>query len=88
MSGYKPDLFTYNLKDETPLQDLSGGRALEQTYASGQQISPLDLTKVPHGIITNSNSNLNSNCQSIQQPLSHNDWLEELKRRRKKLAWW
>ena len=50
---------SYNLKEEAPLQDLPGGRALEQTYASGQQISPPDLTKVPHNIVTNSNSNLN-----------------------------
>ena len=78
---------SYNLKDEAPLQDLPGGRALEQTYASGQQISPPDLTKVPHSIITNSNSNLNPSQPSIQKPLSHNEWLEELKRRRKK-GWW
>ena len=75
---------SYKLKDEAPLQDLPGGRALEQTYASGQQISPPDLTKVPHNIITNSKSNLNLSQQSIQKPLSHNEWLEELRRRRKK----
>ena len=41
-----------------------------------------------NNIITNSNSNLNPSQQSIQKPLSHNEWLEELKRRRKKLGWW
>ena len=35
-------------------------------------------------IITNSNSNLNPSQKSTQKPLSHNEWLEELKRRRKK----
>ena len=84
-----PDLRTsYNLDKETPLQDLPGGRALEQTYASGQQISPPDLTKVPHNLITNSNSDLNPSRQSMQKPMSHNEWLEELRRRRKKLGWW
>ena len=38
--------------------------------------------------IQNYNSNLNPSQQSIQKPLSHNEWLEELKRRRKKLGWW
>ena len=67
---------------------MPGGRALEQTYASGQQISPLDSTKVPHDIITDSKSNLNPSQQSIQKPQSYAEWLEELKRRRKKLGWW
>ena len=40
-----------------------------------------------NNIITNSNSNLNPSQSSIQKPLSHNEWLEELKRRRKK-GWW
>ncbi len=40
-----------------------------------------------NSIIQNSNSNLNPSQQSIQKPLSHNEWLEELKRRRKK-GWW
>ena len=41
-----------------------------------------------NNIITNSNSNLNLSQSSIQNPLLHNEWLEELKRRRKKLGWW
>ena len=41
-----------------------------------------------NSIIQNSNYNLNPSQQSIQKPLSHNEWLEELKRRRKKLNWW
>ena len=36
-------------------------------------------------IIQNSNPNLNPSQQSIQKLLSHNELLEELKRRRKKL---
>ena len=41
-----------------------------------------------NNIIQNSKSNLNPSQQSIQKPLSHNEWLEELRRRRKKLGWW
>ena len=41
-----------------------------------------------NNIIQNSNSNLNPSQSSIQKPLSHNEWLEELKRRRKKLGLW
>ncbi len=78
---------SYNLKEEAPSQDLPGGRALEQTYASGQQISPPDSTKVPHDIITDSKSNLNPSQQTIQKPQSYAEWLEELKRRSKK-GWW
>ena len=43
--------------------------------------------KSPNNIIQPSYNNLNPSQQSIQKPLSHNEWLEELKRRRKK-GWW
>ena len=70
------------------MQDLPGGRALEQTYASGQQISPLDLPKVSHNIIPSSQTNLNPSHQAIKAPLSYDERLEELKRKRKKLGFW
>ena len=44
---------------------------------------PLNLNK-DNNIIMPSYNNLNPSQPSIQKPLSHNDWLEELKRRRKK----
>ena len=47
---------------------------------------PLNLNK-DNNIIMSSYNNLNPSQQSIQKPLSHNEWLEELKRRRKK-GWW
>lgn len=74
---------SYNLKKIAPLQDLPGGRALEQTYASGQQISPLDLTKVLPNIIPPSQANLNPSEQSVQAPITFVEWLEELKRKRR-----
>ena len=40
-----------------------------------------------NNIISSTQNNLNPSQQSIQKPLSHNEWLEELKRRRKK-GWW
>jgi len=43
--------------------------------------------KSPNNIIQPLQNNLNPSQQSIQKPLSHNEWLEELKRRRKK-GWW
>ena len=79
---------SYNLKQKTPSQDLSGVRALEQTYADGQQISPSDLRRNPSNIIQPSPNNLNPSQKAIQKPISHNEWLEELKRKRKKLGWW
>ena len=81
---------------------MPGVRALEQTYASGQQISPPDLMKTPHNIIppsqsnlnpsnvttqTNQGQNLNQNT-TIKPPNSDLEWLEEVKRKRKKLGWW
>ena len=42
----------------------------------------------PNNIIPSTQNNLNPSQPSIQKPLSHNEWLEELKRRRKKLGWW
>ena len=47
---------------------------------------PLNLNK-DNNIIMSSYNNLNPSQSSIQKPLSHNEWLEELKRRRKK-GWW
>ena len=41
-----------------------------------------------NNIISSTQNNLNPSQQSIQAPMSHNEWLEELKRRRKKLGWW
>ena len=52
-----------------------------------KQFFPLSDLQRSNNIITNSNSNLNPSQSSIQKPLSHNEWLEELKRRRKK-GWW
>ena len=46
-----------------------------------------DSTKSANNIISSTQNNLNPSQQSIQKPLSHNEWLEELKRRRKK-SWW
>ena len=43
--------------------------------------------KSPNNIIQPSYNNLNPSLSSIQKPLSHNEWLEELKRRRKKGLW-
>lgn len=34
----------------------------------------------PNNIIPSTQNNLNPSQQSIQKPLSHNEWLEELKR--------
>ncbi len=42
----------------------------------------------PNNIIAPTQNNLNPSQQSIQKPLSHNEWLEKLKRRRKKFGWW
>ena len=47
-----------------------------------------DSTKSANNIIAPIQNNLNPSQQSIQAPMSHNEWLEELKRRRKKLGWW
>ena len=47
-----------------------------------------DSTKSANNIIAPTQNNLNPSQQSIQKPLSHIEWLEELKRRRKKLGWW
>ena len=66
---------------------MSVGRALEQTYANGQQIPPLDLTKMPKDIIPPSQSNLNPTNQQAKQLLTYDEWLEELKRKRKKRGW-
>ena len=77
---------SYKLKG-APSQDLSVGRALEQTYANGQQIPPLDLTKMPKDIIPPSQSNLNPANQQAKQSLTYDEWLEELKRKRKKRGW-
>jgi len=89
-----PDLqAAYNLNKETPSQALPGGRALEQTYASGQQISPPDLTKMLGDMVTHSSSKVNDKTpetQSIQPappPESREDWLERLKRERRKRGW-
>ena len=42
-----------------------------------------------NNIINNSNTNLNPQAsnQTLQQPKSHNQWLEELKKKRKKRGW-
>ena len=47
----------------------------------------LNTTKSANNIIQPSQTNLNPSQQSIQKPMSHNEWLEELRRRRKKLGW-
>ena len=43
--------------------------------------------KSPSNIIPSSQNNLNPSQQTIQKPQSYAEWLEELKRRRKK-GWW
>ena len=35
-----------------------------------------------------SQTNLNPSQQSIQKPMSNDEWLEEVKRKRKKRGWW
>ena len=77
----------YYLK-ETPSQASAGFRTYDQTSADKQFFPLSDLQRSNNIIITNSNSNLNPSQQSIQKPSLHNEWLEELKRRRKKLGWW
>ena len=41
-----------------------------------------------NNIIPPVRQNLNPSSQAIQKPLSNNEWLEDLKRKRKKLGWW
>ena len=48
---------------------------------------PLNLNK-DNNIIMPLTNNLNPSQQSIQKPMSHNEWLVELKRKRKKRGWW
>ena len=48
----------------------------------------LNTSKSVNNIIPSSQINLNPSQSSIQNPLSHDEWLEELKRRRKKFGWW
>ena len=43
-----------------------------------------DSTKSANNIIQPLQNNLNPNQQSIQKPLSYNEWFEELKHRRQK----
>ena len=79
-------LLAYYL-EETPSQASAGFRTYDQTSAD-KQFFPLSDLQRSNNIIQNSNSNLNLCQPSIQKPLSHNEWLEELKRRRKKLGLW
>ena len=79
----------YDLSEPSS-QALPGGRALEQTYASGQRISPLDLKRQPNDIILSSTSNLNPSqsakvyeTSTTQTPKSNDEWLKWLKRKRK-----
>ena len=48
----------------------------------------LSTPKSTNNIIQPSPDNLNPSQKAIQKPISHNEWLEELKRKRKKLSWW
>ena len=41
-----------------------------------------------NNIIPSAQQNLNPSKQSMQKLLSNDEWLEELKRRRKKIGWW
>ena len=43
--------------------------------------------KSPSNIISSSQNNLNPSQQTLKKPQSYAEWLEELKRRRKK-GWW
>ena len=97
MSGYKPDLFTKNGKTyeyQIANDKINGNKFYMVKDITKTDSFPTDWDqhpgsgKSPNNIIQHFQTNLNPSQQSIQQPLSHNDWLEELKRRRKKLGWW
>ena len=60
-------------------------------YLTGPKPEGEDLLNTPKGannIIPSTQNNLNPSQQSIQKPMSHNEWLVELKRKRKKRGWW
>ena len=65
--------------EEVPQQASAGFRTLDQTRAD-KQFFPLSDLQRSNNIIQNSNSYLNPSQPYIQKPLSHNEWLEELKR--------
>ena len=52
----------------------------------GKSLSSTNIST--NNIIPSSQTNLNPSQQSIQKPMSYNEWLEELKRKRKKFSWW
>ena len=72
--------------EEVPQQASAGFRTLDQTRAD-KQFFPLSDLQRNKNIIPPSQPNLNPCQQFIQKPLSYNDWLEELRRRRKN-GWW
>ena len=76
----------YYLED-TPSQASAGFRTYDRTPAD-KQFFPLSDLQKSNSIITDSDLNLNPGQQSMQKPMSYNEWLEELKRKRKKFSWW
>ena len=74
---------SYNLTKKAPSQDLSGLRALNQTCADGQQISPSDLQNVPSSSLSNNFLKLNPMSSRIPKIPSFEEWLDELKRKRR-----
>ena len=47
----------------------------------------LSTNRSANNIIPPTTQNLNPSQEGIQKPLSHNDWLEWLKRKRKNIGW-
>ena len=87
--------------EEVPQQASAGFRTLDQTHAD-KQFFPLSDLQRNKNIIPPSQNNLkpnNANAQAnlgqslnqnstIKPPKSDLEWLEEVKRKRKKLGWW
>ena len=72
----KGDKYFYKITDPYLTGPKPEGKNLLNTFES------------VNNIIAPTQNNLNPSQQSIQAPMSHDEWLEELKRRRKKLGWW
>ena len=96
MSGYKPDLFIKNGK--TYEYQIANDKANGNKFYMVKDVTNTDSSptgwdqhpgsgKSPNNIIPPSQPNLNPCQQFIQKPLSHNAWLEELRRKRKN-GWW
>ena len=77
-------LTSYYKDGSTPSQDLAGCRTLDQTYADKQSFPLSDLPR-SNDIITNTSPNLNPQVanQTIKVLKLYQEWLEELRRKRK-----